>query len=283
VKSDKLAVQSAERAVQNTKLYAPEDGTIVSLTGQVGEVVSANGTTKASPTSSSSGGSGTGSSAGAAAGAAAALRSAGAAGGAAGSGPTGSSGSAGSAFAVLSDLSSLALVAPLSESEIGDVKDGQMATVSVEALQGRKLAAHVSEVALLSTTNSGVVSYDVTFHLDQMESGLRPGMSATAEVVVKQEEGVNVPTSAISGGAVTVIDNGKYVRRRVVTGLAGNSSTIILSGLNAGERVALPLAPTTGASGLRGIGGRGGLGGGLGGGLDGGGLGGGPGIFLRGG
>ncbi len=37
-----------------------------------------------------------------------------------------------------------------------------------------------------------------------MESGLKPGMSATAEVVVKQAEGVNVPTSAISAGQVTV-------------------------------------------------------------------------------
>jgi multidrug efflux pump subunit AcrA (membrane-fusion protein) len=114
-----------------------------------------------------------------------------------------------------------------------------------------------------------------------MEPGLKPGMSATAEVVVRQEEGVNVATSAISGGAVTVLENGKHVRRRVVTGLAGNSSTIILSGLNAGEKVALPVAlPASGASGVRGIGG---LGRGLGGGLGGGGLGGAPGIFLRGG
>jgi hypothetical protein len=179
----------------------------------------------------------------------------------------------------LSDLSSLELVAPLSESEIAGVKDGQIATVSVEALGGRKVAAHVSEVALLATTNSGVVSYDVTFRLDQMEAGLKTGMSATAEVVVKQEEGVNVPTSAITAGAVTVIENGKHVRRRVVTGLAGNSSTIILSGLNAGEKVALPVAAATPASsGLRGLGGRGGLGGG-GGGL--GGLGG-AGLLLRG-
>ena len=76
----------------------------------------------------------------------------------------------------------------------------------------------------------------MTFELDQMESGLKPGMSATAEVVVKQAEGVNVPTSAISGGTVTVVQDGKQVRRRVVTGLAGNSSTIILSGLTAGEK-----------------------------------------------
>jgi len=115
------------------------------------------------------------------------------------------------------------------------VKVGQIATVTVEALEGSKVAAHVSEVAILSTSNSGVVSYDVTFQLDQMQAGRKPGMSATAEVVVKQAQGVNVPTTAISADTVTVEQGGKQLRRRVVTGLAGNSSTIILSGLKPGE------------------------------------------------
>jgi hypothetical protein len=90
-----------------------------------------------------------------------------------------------------------------------------------------------------------VVSYDVTFQLDQLASGLKPGMSATAEVVVKQAEGVNVPTSAIAADTVTVVHGGTQTSRRVVTGLAGNSSTIILSGLRAGEQIVLPVAHTT--------------------------------------
>jgi len=176
------------------------------------------------------------------------------------------------------------LVVALSESEIGNVTVGQIATVTVEALNGRKLAAHVIEVATLSTSSSGVVSYDVTFELDQMADDLRPGMSATAEVVVKQAEGVSVPTSAISAGSVTVVRGAKHVRQPVVTGLAGNTSTIVLSGLKAGETVVLPAAVSTSSatsltsrlSRLTGGGGGGGLaGGGLGGG--------GGGAFFRGG
>jgi membrane fusion protein, macrolide-specific efflux system len=285
VKSDKLTVQSDEEAVQNTKLYAPEDGTIVSLSGQVGETVSGGGTTKSSSGSSSSAGaSGTG---------AAATGGASAAGAGAGSSSSSSkssdsSSSSSSSFAILSDLSSMQLVVALSESEIGNVKAGQPATVTVEALNGAKLAAHVSEVALLSTSSSGgAVSYDVTFQLDQLEAGLKVGMSATAEVVVKQAEGVNVPTSAISADSVTVKRDGKEVRQRVVTGLAGNTSTIVLSGLKAGETVVLPTASTTGSSAtnlLSKLGSRAG-GGGLGGGGIGGGagIGGGGGAFFRGG
>jgi multidrug efflux pump subunit AcrA (membrane-fusion protein) len=281
VKSDKLTVQSDEEAVQNTKLYAPEDGTIVSLSGQVGEVVSPSGTTKASTSSSSSSGSG----AAATGGASTAARSAASSSSSTGaSSSSGSSGSSGSTFAVLSDLSSMQLVVPLSESEIGNVKDGQTATVTVEALNGAKLAAHVRAVAILSTSSSGAVSYDVTFQLDQMEPGLKPGMSATAEVVVKQAEGVNVPTSAISAASVTVERSGKQMRQRVTTGLAGNTSTIVLSGLKAGETVVLPAASSTSSStsltsrlGSRLGRGGGGLGGG------GGGFAGGGATFFRGG
>jgi hypothetical protein len=184
------------------------------------------------------------------------------------------------------------LVVALSESEIGNVKAGQPATVTVEALSGAKLAAHVGEVALLSTSSSGAVSYDVTFQLDQLEAGLKIGMSATAEVVVKQAEGVNVPTSAISADSVTIERDGKQVRQRVITGLAGNTSTIVLSGLKAGETVVLPAASTTSSSSsltskLGGRTGAGGLGGATGGGGGGGGFAGGGGgggaAFFRGG
>ncbi len=242
VRSDRLTVQSDQQAVENTRLYAPESGTIASLSGQVGEVVSASGTTRASSSATSSSGSGSG--AATAGGDASSSSRTGASSGVSSS----SSDSSDSSFAVLSDLSSMQLVVALSESEIGNVKTGQIATVTIEALSGRKVAAHVREVAILATSDSGVVSYDVTFQLDQMDAGLKPGMSATAEVVVKQAEGMNVPTSAITNGTVTVARGSSQVRRPVVTGLAGDSSTIILSGLTAGETVVLPAASSSGAS-----------------------------------
>jgi multidrug efflux pump subunit AcrA (membrane-fusion protein) len=271
VKSDGLSVQSDEQAVQDTRLYAPEDGTIASLAGQVGEVVSGSGTTRVSSSSSSSSSSGAGATGGATAGRGASSTAA----------SSSSSGSSSAGFAVLANLSSMELVVPLSESEIGSVRRGQPATVTVEALAGSKFAAHVSEVAILSTSNSGVVSYDVTFKLDQMEAALKPGMSASAEVVVKQAVGINVPTSAITAGTVTVVRAGKQVHERVTTGLAGDSSTLVLSGLKAGETIVLPSATTStsgrGSTGTSRLGGGGGLGG------AGFGAGGGPPAFFRGG
>ncbi|MCL2770528.1 MAG: biotin/lipoyl-binding protein [Solirubrobacterales bacterium] len=252
VKSDRLAVQSAEDALAGTRLYAPTAGTIVSLGGEVGETVAGNGTTRdqSAAGSSGAGGSGAGAGAGGSSGAGRGGSGAGSGEGSAGrsgssTGGAGSGSGSGSGFAVLADLEQMQVVAPLSESEIVRVHDNQTATVTVEALEGAKLAAHVESVATLPTSNSGVVSYDVTFQLDQLAPGLRPGMSASAEVVVQQEEGVTVPSSAISGGTVTVVRDGRDVRVPVVTGLAGASSTIVLSGLRAGEAIVLPLARAT--------------------------------------
>ena len=226
----------------------------------MGENVSGTGTSKASTSSGSSSGGSTGTGAGAA----------GARGGTGtGSGSTGASGSgSSSAFAVLSDLNSMQLVVALSESEIVHVHSGQPATVTIEALEGAKLAAHVLSVATLSSSSSGVVSYDVTFQLDQTAAGLRPGMSGSAEVVVRAGRRGKRPHQRDLGLYGDGRPGHKQVRRRVVTGLAGNSSTIVLSGLRAGEEVALPLASTSSATSLtsRLAGRGGGLGGGLGGG-----------------
>ena len=261
VKSDQLTVQNDEKAVSDTKLYAPEDGTIVALSGAVGETVSGTGTTKASTSSSSASSSGGGASAGGAAGSATAASS--------------SSGASSSAtpFAVLSKLESMQLVVPLSEAEIDSVKRGQIATVTVEALSGRKVGAHVLSIDQLPTSSSGVVSYDVAFQLDQGASGVKTGMSATAEVVVKQEEGLNVPSSAVSRGSVTVVRGAKHMTQQVTTGLAGNSTTIILSGLKAGEEVVLPTVTSTASGATTRT--RAGAAGGVGGGFPGGGFGGG--------
>ena len=120
-----------------------------------------------------------------------------------------------------------------------------------------------------------MVSYDVTFQLDQLEAGLKPGMSATAEVVVKQAEGVNVPTSAISAGSVTVMRGGKQVRQRVVTRPRGQQlddhpqrpeggrkgRAAVASTSSASSRTSTPAAAGVGTVARRG-GGGGGFGGG---------------------
>jgi multidrug efflux pump subunit AcrA (membrane-fusion protein) len=157
---------------------------------------------------------------------------------AAGSGP----------FIVLAQLSKLKLEVALSESDIGKVEVGQKATVTVNAASGEQVAAHVSEIGVLSSSSddssqgsdsSGAVSYPVVVTLDQTTDGVRAGMSATADIVTSQASGIVVPNQALRGSTVTLVASGQRTTQRVETGVAGDSTTQVVSGLRDGDRVVI--------------------------------------------
>jgi hypothetical protein len=97
------------------------------------------------------------------------------------------------------------------------------------------------------------VSYPVSLTLDQTDSKLKAGMSASADIITAQDSGVSVPNQALQGSTVTVVRNGKRTSQDVQTGTAGDSSTIITSGLSAGDQVLV--TSTSAAAGSRASGG----------------------------
>jgi membrane fusion protein, macrolide-specific efflux system len=229
------SVGNAQTALGNTKLYAPTSGTIVSLASlSPGDTVSAGSTGNASSSSNattSSSGSSSGTAAGSLGGSSTSTST------------SSSSGSTSSAFAGIANTSKMTMTVPFSESDVGKLKVGQAATVTPDALSGVELGAHVTAISPTATTSSGVVSYDATLTLDQSDSSVKAGMSASAAVIVGQAQGVTVPNAAVSGtgslATVTVQSNGKRSQQQVVVGLRGNSRTQIVSGLTAGEQVVI--------------------------------------------
>jgi macrolide-specific efflux system membrane fusion protein len=226
-------LEIARKTLAESVLRAPFGGTVASVSGHVGEDVAGGGVS--SGTSS-------------------------------GTDSTGSS-----ALVTLVDLGRLEVTAGFSETDAAKVKVGQPATVGLDALPNAKLAAHVVAVDTLSTVVSNVVTYNVTFVLDRSTAGVKPGMSASVDVVTQERDNaITLPSSAVSGSGsaatVTVLRNGQQARISVVAGLQGDSNTEILSGLRAGETVVLPTATfASGTAGLTGTGGTGTRGGGLGG------------------
>jgi len=118
---------------------------------------------------------------------------------------------------------------------------GQAATVTMDALTGVELGAHVTAISTVGTTSDSVVSYDATLTLDQTDSRVKPGMSASAAVITGQAQGVTLPNDAVSGSGslatVNVLRGGKKVSQQVIVGLKGDSRTQIVSGLAAGAQV----------------------------------------------
>jgi multidrug efflux pump subunit AcrA (membrane-fusion protein) len=158
-------------------------------------------------------------------------------------------GSGNSAFVVLANLHRLKLQVALSESDIGKVRKGQSASVTINAASGEKVAAHVTKVGILASSSgsdsSGAVSYPVTVTLDQSTQGIKAGMSATADIVVSQASGLLVPSQALRGSTVTVERGGQRSTQPVQTGVVGDSVTQVVSGLRAGDKVVVTSTTAT--------------------------------------
>jgi multidrug efflux pump subunit AcrA (membrane-fusion protein) len=270
-------LHTAQQALTKTNLYAPVSGTIVSLAGlSPGDSVSAGSSGTASSSSSSGSGSGSGSGTSSASGGAGSA-TVGSLGGSSASSSSSSGSGSSTSFAQIVDTGSLTMPVAFSESDISKVHVGQSATVTMEALSGVELGAHVSAISSVGTSSSGVVSYDATLTLDQTDARVKPGMSASAAVITGQAQGVTVPNQAIIGtgslGTVNVFQSGKTVQKQVIVGLRGTSRTQIVSGLTSGSQlvvtVTLPslstqsssTTPTSGSGRFGGVGGFGGAGG----------------------
>ena len=87
-------------------------------------------------------------------------------------------------FIVLTDVGGLQVTAGFSESDVAKIAVGQSASMAFTALPNAVGDAKVSSVALLPTTSGGATTYTVTFQLTGKVDGLKPGMTATATVIV---------------------------------------------------------------------------------------------------
>ena len=201
LRNSQLAVEQAQIALKNaqsdankTKIYAPVNGVISSVTAQIG-----------SPASGS-----------------AAL------------------------FTVIDD-SVVELPVQVDETEIGKVKVGQPADVTLDALPDGNFKGKVSRISPKATVVSNIAVFYVRVRLENPDRVLRPGMSAEAEIISQQID--NAIT--VSKRAVETVRNRAYVqllgtdgktqeRTRVRTGPDDGTNIVITSGLERGQTVVLP-------------------------------------------
>lgn len=104
----------------------------------------------------------------------------------------------GRAAVVLADLSAYYVNVTIDEIDIARVTPGQAVTLTLDALQGTALQGRVETVAPLATIQSAVTNYRVRVVLTSQDARVRPGMSATADIVVAAEpQALQVPRRAI--------------------------------------------------------------------------------------
>ena len=101
-------------------------------------------------------------------------------------------------FVLAQDLRHMELQVDIDEADVGKVRIGQNATFSVDAYPDRKFPASIRDIRFGSEVVQGVVTYKAVLSIDNAELLIRPGMTATAEVVVEQvNDTLLVPNAAL--------------------------------------------------------------------------------------
>jgi HlyD family secretion protein len=101
-------------------------------------------------------------------------------------------------FDIAEDLTQMELHVNVDEADVAHVEVGQKATFTVAAWNGRKFPAVVERVDLGSTLTDNVVTYTAVLSVLNNDLALRPGMTASAEIITTQRDNVLlVPNAAL--------------------------------------------------------------------------------------
>jgi HlyD family secretion protein len=120
-------------------------------------------------------------------------------------------------FTLAEDLKKMELHVAVDEADIGSVKVGQEASFTVDAFPNRQFHATITRVDFASNntqksssasssqssgassaTSTGVVTYETVLEVDNSDLALRPGMTATAEIVTTNiKDALLVPNAAL--------------------------------------------------------------------------------------
>ncbi len=170
-------------------------------------------------------------------------------------------------FNIAADLTDMRVIADVDEADIGDVRDGQRVTFTVDAYPTAVFEGTVRQVRQEATTTSNVVTYEVVISAPNPDLSLKPGMTANITIYTLERDSVLlVPTKALKFTPTDVSDDtiidctakhklwllepGTVRAVAVEIGEAAGSQTEIVSGVSEGALVATGVAsaPTTEAA-----------------------------------
>ena len=101
-------------------------------------------------------------------------------------------------FTLANDLTKMQVEADVDEADIGQVKEGQRVTFTVDAYMEDQFEGVVSQIRMKPTTTSNVVTYTVIIDAPNPDLKLFPGMTASVTIVTETQTGLAVPAEAFN-------------------------------------------------------------------------------------
>lgn len=143
----------------------------------------------------------------------------------------------------LIDTSRLFAEVNVDEVDIAKVRLGQKANVKVDAYPDEVFSGKVFSVAREAATSEGLVVVKVKIELDEADPKLKPGFTATADIIVGEAKNVLIlPVEEVKEREgryfVTILQNGKPTPQEVQIGVSDGTYVEIKRGLKEGDIVA---------------------------------------------
>ena len=150
--------------------------------------------------------------------------------------------SASRAILRLIDTSRLFAEVAVDEVDIAQLRLGQRTQVTVDAYPDEIFSGKVVYIAPETTTSQGLVVVEVKIELEKVDPRLKPGFTASADIVVGEAKNVLVlPVEAVSeterGNFVMVSKEGDPTPRKVTLGVSDGTNVEIKKGLEEGEMI----------------------------------------------
>lgn len=101
-------------------------------------------------------------------------------------------------FTLAKDLTQMDLIISIDESDVADIKKDLDVTFTVDAYANKTFKGKIKQVRLNPVTVNGVVTYETVVGVSNEELLLRPGMTATAQIITKQSiDKLIIPNTAL--------------------------------------------------------------------------------------
>ncbi|MBI2892294.1 MAG: efflux RND transporter periplasmic adaptor subunit [Deltaproteobacteria bacterium] len=101
-------------------------------------------------------------------------------------------------FVLAQDLSRMQVLANVDEADVGRLREGMSASFSVDAFPGEPFRGSITQIRYSPVNVQNVVTYVAVIEVSNPERKLRPGMTATVEIVTRERHGVvRIPNAAL--------------------------------------------------------------------------------------
>lgn len=160
-------------------------------------------------------------------------------------------------FTIAQDLTNMQVVADVDEADIGDVKEGERVTFTVDAYPDDTFEGEVKQVRQEATTTNNVVTYEVVISAPNADLKLKPGLTANVTIYTAERKGVlSVPSKTLrftpqketvgkmkivdvanAKNKVWTIEGNSIVAHKVNIGMTDGTNTQIVGGIAEGTKV----------------------------------------------